>query len=74
MHYSPPGVGSRENGRERQVWAVLLTGFVRKGSGEGRQQLEKDGSQLLSDEIAHLHGALTKSQAWFQMLCTDNLI
>ena len=25
------------------MWAVLLTGFVRKGSGEGRQQLEKDG-------------------------------
>lgn len=48
MHYSPPGVGSRENGRERQVWAVLLTGFVRKGSGEGRQQLEKDGRLIFN--------------------------
>lgn len=48
MHYSPPGVGSRGNGREWQVWAVLLTGFVRKGSGEGRQQLEKD-ARLIFD-------------------------
>lgn len=43
MPESPPAVGPRENGRERQVWVGLLTGFVRKGHGEGRQQLEKDG-------------------------------
>ena len=36
------------------------------------QQLEKDGSQLLPAEItAHPHGALTDSQAWLQVLCTD---
>lgn len=43
MPESPPAVGPREDGRERQVWVGLLTGFVRKGHGEGRQQLEKDG-------------------------------
>ena len=43
MQESPPAVGQRENGRERQVGAVLLMGFVRKGRGEGRRQLEKDG-------------------------------
>ena len=42
MHESPPAVGPSENGRERQVGAVLLTGFVGKGRGEGRHQLEKD--------------------------------
>lgn len=43
MHESPPAAGPRENGREWQVGAGLLTGFVRKGRGEGRHQLEKNG-------------------------------